>query len=626
MPNPIEHAHVIRPSRVGFRAAACLLLLPALMLTQELQPCPAETQSTTVANTDDAATLASMLECSNGSFAVEWFGDVVISKTIYVTQGTSLNITGATSGAKADGDHTTQLFVVDGASSLHLTDMILANGDAYVGGAVQASGKASISFGGKTTFVANAASFGGAVYAELSSSVSWESGQTTFSNNYALYYGGAMLAIDSSLLSWYGETHFLNNSASYAGGAVFATESSMSWTGETMFTDNTAWSGGAIYAVSSSVVWGVEETMFYNNNASGYHGGAIMAEISSSISWDGVALFIGNGAQGFGGAVYTGKSSNVFWDGNATFTSNSGFLGGAIAMEKWSNISWKGETVFMDNDAIHWGGGVYVQDYSTISWTGNTTFLNNSGSDGGGLMIFNSSVGTWSGDTTFARNMGSDGGGGLNVNSDSNASWTGVTSFIGNMGKRGGAMFVWNSNLAWTESTTFADNVADLDGGAVYATIEADIRCQGSTAFLNNTAATGNGGALSVHGSTINRGSYVEISDNATFVNNFAFAIGGAVHISASAGPQYFEGVEFRSNSAGIGGALAVFGGGNDNEATTDPTTCWRCLFIDNMAASSGLAVAAFGYVDVNGSYFHGNAVYCEPGLVVEEVFQVRKS
>ena len=76
----------------------------------------------TVSSSDNAATLARSLQCSNGKFIVKWFGDVVVSKTLNTMQGTYLNVTGASTGATADGNHTTQLFVVDGASALHLTD------------------------------------------------------------------------------------------------------------------------------------------------------------------------------------------------------------------------------------------------------------------------------------------------------------------------------------------------------------------------------------------------------------------------------------------------------------------------------------------------------------------------
>ena len=171
---------------------------------------------------------------------------MVVSKTLNITQGTSLNVTGASTGATADGNHTTQLFAVDGASALRLTDMVLTNGYADFGGAVYAMSHASVSFDGNVTFEANTALYGGAIYAD-SSTVRWGGEATAFSSNYALYDGGSIMAVGSSCISWDGNTTFLNNSANSTGGAAFLHESSiMSWSGETRFTGNTAEQAGAI--------------------------------------------------------------------------------------------------------------------------------------------------------------------------------------------------------------------------------------------------------------------------------------------------------------------------------------------------------------------------------------------
>lgn len=188
-------------------------------------------------------------------------------------------------------------------------------------------------------------------------------------------------------------------------------------------------------------------------------------------------------------------------------------------------------------------------------------------------------------------------------------------------------MFVWDANVSWTGVTTFVDNVADLGGGAVYATINARIICRGTTVFRNNTVTAGNGGAISIHGSaTTDRGSHVHLSEDTTFANNYASAIGGAISSSASTGGQYFENVTFRSNSASIGGAIATFDNGNANEGAAETTVCLGCQFISNSAAGSSLAVAAFGSVEINDSYFLGNVLSCDEGLYVKETTQVRKT
>lgn len=68
------------------------------------------------------ALLAASLNCSRGDFSVQWVGEVFVVETVYVINGTSLNITGAGPDAVADGQSATQqLFVVNGDSRLHLS-------------------------------------------------------------------------------------------------------------------------------------------------------------------------------------------------------------------------------------------------------------------------------------------------------------------------------------------------------------------------------------------------------------------------------------------------------------------------------------------------------------------------
>ena len=90
---------------------ACVVLLAASAWTQEFEDCGADVS--TVDSTEGATDLAtSLLNCSNGEFAVEWVGEVVVEETILVTGGTSLNITGAGPGAIADGGNSTQLSLI----------------------------------------------------------------------------------------------------------------------------------------------------------------------------------------------------------------------------------------------------------------------------------------------------------------------------------------------------------------------------------------------------------------------------------------------------------------------------------------------------------------------------------
>lgn len=282
----------LHSSLMGLLQAVCLSfgLLPLPTFAQAFPLCGSET---TVASTDDAAALASALRCSNGKFAVQWVGEVVVEETIHVTNGTSLNITG-TAGALADGDFKTRLFSVDGGSSLHLSDMALIQGYASGGGAIYAD-DSTVSFSGMSSFKNNTA-----FYEEDSYSYSL----TSFSSDYGMYpssssgRGGAIHAV-SSTLSWNGgDILFIGNNAGFDGGAIWAGDSNVSFNGGTTckFIGNAGSDiifGGAIFASGSRLSWdGVGATTFYSNSAS--QGGAIYVQ-ASNVTWEaGETQFVHN--------------------------------------------------------------------------------------------------------------------------------------------------------------------------------------------------------------------------------------------------------------------------------------------------------------------------------------------
>ena len=111
-----------------------LLLLPLPLLRSS--PCPSTVEEIVVANTSDAKALAEALLC-NGSanFTVIWHGDVIISRTLSVSNGSTLNvaassdITDADTGAAVTSDGTFLLFEVDLGSTVTLTGLTFSGGN-----------------------------------------------------------------------------------------------------------------------------------------------------------------------------------------------------------------------------------------------------------------------------------------------------------------------------------------------------------------------------------------------------------------------------------------------------------------------------------------------------------------
>ena len=86
-----------------------------------------------VATTAEAETLAEALQCDGlGVFTVSWNEDVLISRTIYVSNGSTLDVTGSSSestNGAVTGDGTILLFKVDLGSTVLLTGLTLSGGN-----------------------------------------------------------------------------------------------------------------------------------------------------------------------------------------------------------------------------------------------------------------------------------------------------------------------------------------------------------------------------------------------------------------------------------------------------------------------------------------------------------------
>lgn len=368
--------------------------------TQDLLDCDVDAGSPlTVSNTEEAAMLATRLNCSNGDFAVRWLGNVIVPETIRVASGTSLNITGAGPDATAEGRNTTQLFYVDDGSRLHLSDMTLTHGGASHGGAIRAQ-QSSVSFSGNVSFISNSASdLGGAIYA-YGSSVSWDGDGVQFHYNSADGSGGAIFATTSDV-SWEGAgAEFSSNFAGLHGGAICAVvSSSVSWKGDNVrFSYNTVdGSGSAIFTRNSNVSWYGDDTNFSENKAE-KHGGSIYATGVSKLSWDGPTTFSGNLAGGDGGAlalVDFGEEEAHFFQ--ATFNENTAGNGGAIYVYNSVNGFNLTDVVFKSNSAGNAGGAfaAYAGTEDLPATFSSCHFLDNTANDTGGA------VETLSGQQTF---------------------------------------------------------------------------------------------------------------------------------------------------------------------------------------------------------------------------------
>ncbi|CAM9621188.1 unnamed protein product [Ectocarpus sp. 6 AP-2014] len=216
---------------------------------------------------------------------------------------------------------------------------------------------------------------------------------------------------------------------------------------------------------------------------------------------------------------------------------------------------------------------------------------------------------------------------------------SGVSTFYRNSAvTAGGAIGAKRSSLTIGDlpgsRVTFANNTAiSGDGGAIsfdgaegVADIDAAVlTINGLTSFTGNGATNSSGGALHVQSSLLT------IAGNATFQFNIAGIDGGAVHttqcpevgvqgravfesnrVAGSGGAFYggscdkvtLDNAVFRSNDATWGGAVALVSCGEDETVQGSAAVTSACTFDSNSASDGGGIYSASGFDDVSDSIF----------------------
>lgn len=140
-------------------AASFSFLLLILGMDSVLLPeCPEGINKMSVMTAADADILTSSLECTGAtSFVVTWVGSVIVKRSIVVSGGSSLTVTGSgwinssavedqtgntagssIEGSSIDGGGSVGIFIVSGGSTLALQDIVLQHGNSSRGGAISA--------------------------------------------------------------------------------------------------------------------------------------------------------------------------------------------------------------------------------------------------------------------------------------------------------------------------------------------------------------------------------------------------------------------------------------------------------------------------------------------------------
>jgi outer membrane autotransporter protein len=310
---------------------------------------------------------------------------------------------------------------------------------------------------------------------------------------------GSTLVLTGTAAGAGGGFLFESNTAALRGGAIFSDTASTVIIDSATFNRNTAAprdtaNGGAIETEGGTVI--VRDSVFSDNTTvqpagnSTTNGGAIAGRYGAVIDVADV-LFTSNTAHTNGGALFNNHGDAMTTVASSTFASNTATMlgGGAIcilgdggAVNRFLTVT---DALFTDNSASR-GGAIQVSAYAQTLIT-SATFLDNRATAAG-----------TAGNFTGGGAIVSIGAGGTITVNDSLFKGNSSLFTTGNSGN-GGAITIDAASTLIVNSSTFDGNSADTNGGAIHTGGANSVLTLTDVSFLNNTASSGNGGAISIN-------------------------------------------------------------------------------------------------------------------------------
>jgi hypothetical protein len=292
---------------------------------------------------------------------------------------------------------------------------------------------------------------------------------STFSNNTAEQQGGAILNASGGTINVSSSSFTSNKASGEAGGAICNENASATLTGSTLTSNTASTYGGAVCNFSGGVL--VLSGDILTSNVADFWGGALFNYYGATISITNSTINTNTAYGTFGGALFNDQgTANI---SGSTFASDNiddfGLgVGGAIS-SLLGTLNVSTSTFNGDGGVFVVGGGaIYADDISTT--ISNCTLTSNQAEYGAGVYQDSNDNMVVSG-TTFTDNIASNDTGAVNY---------------------GGAFY--NSGNAYVYNTTVTANEAEYGGG---------IFCFGDLTLTNCTVSTNSGTASSNAGGGI---------------------------------------------------------------------------------------------------------------------------
>ncbi|SEP75490.1 T9SS type A sorting domain-containing protein [Neolewinella agarilytica] len=396
------------------------------------------------------------------------------------------------------------------------------------------------------------------------------------------------------------------------------------------FTNLSADLGGAIYFRNSAdfeadreidadeVI--IDNCTFDNISTDRWGGVIFFGDVSHRISNSSFSNFSGNASGGLGGAVYAQDNDDSVFHAydinNTTFTNGSGNVGGSIFYFSGGHDISMTDVSIDESVSAGSGGGIYlngdditddVATFKNLSIT-NTT----SGGFGGGLIVLGHG---FMGDSlTFTDNetaLASGNGGGIYVQGSApyTVSLTNST-FEGNRGLSGSGMASWGVSQDVTLANVVFDGNGSTTEGAFRGGGYAALHGSGSTVSLDNVDFMNNsvtqesgivsgGGAIYLN-SLDGAPGVVSVTNSRIEANTAADDADGGALYTIDGVDGVFDNVDFFSNSASDGGAIATFLFVEFDTVAGVPLYTYpdykldvmNSIFVTNIAGSQGGAIS----------------------------------
>ena len=398
-------------------------------------------------------------------------------------------------------------------------------------------------------------------------------------------------------------------SATARGGAIALDESTATLSDVTL-RGNMAAQGGHLYLTGKSRLTATNLTL---TDGTATTGGAIYADDESQLTLTDV-LATGPYATSDGGFAWLDGVDFVATDLTLDSPSGKNTSGAGFYIGGYSTVSIDGGSVSNAtmSSATATGGAFHVREGSSLSLA-NFTISDCEAVSGAAIELLDSAAATF--DTvTFEDNV-ADADGGAIWAQDGSTIACDACSFRSNSATDGGAILLATSTSFVDHDSSWTDNDATNSGGALSleGTAEADL--DGSI-FSNNTAKVDGGAILSAKGD-------LSLTDVECLANTATRGDGGCI---SAAGDLTVDGGSGEANRARAGRGGAVYATGDaefsdtrwtDNEAASDggaiwasaSLSIWEGVFFRNTSDGSGGAIAGDGLASatIARSYLHGN-------------------